>query len=57
MNTLARINKDPAPTLCHDSVRSWIEICPITDFPKMLARVPKNMLGKENNFLFYKLLV
>ena len=58
MNTLARIYKDPAPTLYHDnnlSVRSGIEKCPITDFPQMFNRVPKNILGKVNNYLFYKL--
>ena len=55
---LARIYEDPALTSCYDKnlhVRSGIEQCPTTDFPKMLARVPRNKLGKLNNSLFYKL--
>ncbi len=39
------------------SVRSGNEKYPTTDFPQMLARLPKKILGKVNNSLFYKLLV
>ena len=38
-------------------MRSGIEKCPITYFSQLLARVPKNILGKVNNSLFYKLQV
>ena len=57
-NTLARLYKDPALTLCYDknlSVRSGIEKCPITDFPQMLARVPKSDARSYVNMVIFQL--
>ena len=39
------------------SVFRRIEQCPTSEFLQMLAEVPKNIFGKVNNSLFYKLQV